>query len=94
MTRFELTQDGLGMDVRFEKAALLKMSDEILDKCGEMIVHAFKRSRNELLCERDGHVPNEELPGAFKALTCKRCLLVLDNEAWDAAAKEAVNAAT
>ena len=71
------------MTITFEEQELIRMPESTIDQVGKITADCFKRKRAVLLCERDGHLPKEDMPEPYTGLICGRCSEVLDNERWD-----------
>ena len=77
------TEDKLvGISIPLTERTLMRLTDDIIVNMGKTYVAALKRKRDELLCERDGHVAEGqryEMAGI-----CDRCSTVIDRERYEA----------
>lgn len=76
-----MTPDGLSLNIAMTRDELLEMGNGKIDILGCLTASAFKRKRQEMLCERDGHVFDGHLP---EGIICSACWLVLDEERYEA----------
>ena len=89
MVSAEVEDDGMfRLKMEISELGLLRIPDNLLDKAGEMFAYSMKRKRNELLCDRDGHIP--EGPGVppgsdglTNGIVCGRCHDVLDEKKYE-----------
>ena len=66
--------------IQLSRRALIKLPDSLIEKAGEMLVHALKRERDLMLCEKNGHVKEERF--AIVGI-CDRCSEVIDEERYE-----------
>lgn len=79
-----MSEERFTQSISLEKSELLEMDDDMLDRVGKMFALGFKRRRNQILCDRDGHTESDMLQVLG---VCERCGVVVD-EAQHAVLRE------
>ena len=76
-----------------ETDTLIRLSDDLIERTGRIVVRHLKTRRAELLCERDGCIPDMgseidgefvPLPPSIAGLLCARCRKPIDQAKWNA----------
>lgn len=72
--KIAVDQDEVQVDLSITMSPdlLIRASEDILSKMGQMMTHSLKRKQSQLLCIRDGHEWHVFETGRL----CKRCTLL------------------
>ena len=80
--------DPISFAVSVDAVFLLEMTEEQIQRTGEIIMNKVRTEQAKRLCARDGHIPltqrhGELLPEFLQGEFCARCRKILDVGRWD-----------
>lgn len=83
MSEIEFRMESAKLSLVIPDELLLAQDDQFLRGVGELVAKSFIRRRNDLLCARDGHIPEVTVPSEFEGMRCGCCFTILDQVKYD-----------